>query len=125
MRVFYAKCERWRRTVNRENLRPLLNEKLAMLLQDPSEKGVSSCIALLRSFGEDALSHVLCVNGDQLELRSDLGIKHPNLWGKKLLELFCKERSPWYELYKSDAFRGMLLRVGGEIEWGSLSPHLQ
>ena len=125
MEAFDLLHEKWKETIKSRELQSLLDEKLSVLLQDPSEKGVASCVALLRSFGEEAFSHVLCSNGDQVELRSDLGIVHRLLWGKKLLERVCKERSPWYDLYESDAFSGMEFRVCGESDWSSLSDRLK
>ena len=124
MEGFDVLREKWERTIDK-TLQSLLDEKLSVLLKDPSEKGVASCLALLRSFGEEAFSHVLCARGDQLELRLDLGIAHRLLWEKKLLERVCKERSPWYDLYESDAFCGMDFRVCGESDWSSLSDRLK
>ena len=125
MKAFEVLCSKWQKTISDRSLPSLLDDKLSLLLTDPSEKGVSSCFTLLRPFGEEAFSHVLCANGEQLELRSDLGIVHRLLWEKKLLELVCKERSPWYDLYESDAFRSMEFRVCGEIKWGKRSDRLK
>ena len=125
MEAFDVLHSKWKEKLSDVNLQSLLDEKLSVLLKDPSERGVLSVFSLLRSFGVESFCHVLCVKDRQIGLCVDLGIIHPLLWEKKLLKYVSQDKSPWYELYESDAFSSMEFRVCGESDWSSLSDRLK
>ena len=117
--------EKWKLLVSSQALRPLLEDKLSVLLHDPNEDGVASALSLLTSFGEESLCEVLCFENDQVCLREDLGITHRLLWEKGILELVSKEGSIWSGLYESDHFSQLEFRVLGSCEWSTLSQRHQ
>ena len=122
MSTFQELESKWKES----GLSEMLLAKFKTLLKDESEKGVKSCVELLRSFGDEGLCVVLEQEGTgQIVLREDLGIVHRLLWMTEIVSVVTDEGSIWKPLYESDAFGNMEVQVLGNVEWSNLSMRLQ